>query len=83
MWMNTLQVREEDQNQDGKLDILILNIQLPVKPEEQVHSVQLLLTFSYKLFVCIPLSVYTHIMLLSFKPVSCILRHQSKFASLM
>lgn len=51
----TLQVREEDQNQDGKLDLLILQLQLPLKPEEQVYSVQLLLTFSYQLFVCIPL----------------------------
>lgn len=48
-------VREEDQNQDGKLDFLVLQLQLPLKPEEQVYSVQLLLTFSYQLFVCIPL----------------------------
>lgn len=53
--MGTLQVREEDQNQDGKLDLLIFQLQLPLKPEEQVYSVQLLLTFSYQLFVCIPL----------------------------
>uniref|UniRef100_A0A3Q3WWX4 Transmembrane protein 231 n=1 Tax=Mola mola TaxID=94237 RepID=A0A3Q3WWX4_MOLML len=46
----TLSVREEDQNQDGKLDFLILKLQLPLKPEEQVYSVQLLLTFSYQLF---------------------------------
>ncbi|KAF7654551.1 hypothetical protein LDENG_00068370 [Lucifuga dentata] len=43
-------VREEDQNQDGKLDRLIFQLQLPLKPEEQVYSVQLLLTFSYQLF---------------------------------
>lgn len=48
----TAQVREEDQNHDGKLDLLILNLQLPLQPEEQVYSVQLLLTFSYQLFVC-------------------------------
>lgn len=52
---HTLQVREEDQNQDGKLDLLVFQLQLPLKPEEQVYSVQLLLTFSYQLFVCIPL----------------------------
>ena len=52
---NSQQVREEDQNQDGKLDRLIFQLQLPLKPEEQVYSVQLLLTFSYQLFVCIPL----------------------------
>ncbi|KAL7403187.1 hypothetical protein ABVT39_026010 [Epinephelus coioides] len=45
-----LSVREEDQNQDGKLDLLVFQLQLPLKPEEQVYSVQLLLTFSYKLF---------------------------------
>ncbi|XP_034540595.1 LOW QUALITY PROTEIN: transmembrane protein 231 [Notolabrus celidotus] len=44
-------VREEDQNQDGKLDRLTFQLQLPLKPEEQVYSVQLLLTFSYQLFV--------------------------------
>ncbi|TKS74075.1 Transmembrane protein 231 [Collichthys lucidus] len=43
-------VREEDQNQDGKLDLLIFELQLPLKPDEQVYSVQLLLTFSYQLF---------------------------------
>ncbi|KAM9375824.1 transmembrane protein 231 [Pholidichthys leucotaenia] len=43
-------VREEDQNQDGKLDLLVFKLQLPVKPGEQVYSVQLLLTFSYQLF---------------------------------
>ncbi len=55
VWVNTPQVREEDQNQDGKLDVLFFQLQLPLKPEEQVYSVQLLLTFSYQLFVCIPL----------------------------
>uniref|UniRef100_H3CM39 Transmembrane protein 231 n=1 Tax=Tetraodon nigroviridis TaxID=99883 RepID=H3CM39_TETNG len=43
-------VREEDQNHDGKLDLLVLNLQLPIRPEEQVYGVQLLLTFSYQLF---------------------------------
>lgn len=51
----TPQVREEDQNEDGKLDLLLFNLQLPLKPEEQVYSIQLLITFSYQLFVCIPL----------------------------
>lgn len=55
----TPQVREEDQNQDGKLDMLVLQLQLPLKPEEQVFSVQLLLTFSYQLFVCIT-HMHTH-----------------------
>ncbi|KAI3371716.1 hypothetical protein L3Q82_024279, partial [Scortum barcoo] len=43
-------VREEDKNQDGKLDLLIFNLELPLKPEEQVYSIQMLLTFSYQLF---------------------------------
>ncbi|KAM3870419.1 transmembrane protein 231 [Diretmus argenteus] len=43
-------VREEDQNQDGKLDRLIFHLQLPLKPEEQLYGVQLLLSFSYQLF---------------------------------
>ncbi|CAL8293118.1 unnamed protein product [Boreogadus saida] len=46
----TISVKEQDQNQDGKLDRLILEVQLPLKPEEEVYSVQLLLTFSYRLF---------------------------------
>nr|XP_057932363.1 transmembrane protein 231 [Doryrhamphus excisus] len=43
-------VREEDHNQDGKLDLLVFQLQLPLKDEESVYSVQLLLTFSYQLF---------------------------------
>ncbi|XP_028304589.1 transmembrane protein 231 isoform X1 [Gouania willdenowi] len=43
-------VREEDQNQDGKLDLLKFQLQLPLKAEEQVYSIQLLLTFNYQLF---------------------------------
>ncbi|KAM4553255.1 transmembrane protein 231 [Fundulus diaphanus] len=43
-------VREEDRNQDGKLDLLTFQLQLPLQPDEQVYSVQLLLTFSYQLF---------------------------------
>lgn len=46
----TVHVREEDQNEDGKLDLLIFKLKLPLKPEEQVYSVQLLLTFNYQLF---------------------------------
>ncbi|TNN36114.1 Transmembrane protein 231 [Liparis tanakae] len=45
----SVSVREEDQNQDGKADLLFFQLQLPLKDEEQVYSVQLLLTFSYKL----------------------------------
>uniref|UniRef100_A0A8C6PRZ5 Transmembrane protein 231 n=1 Tax=Nothobranchius furzeri TaxID=105023 RepID=A0A8C6PRZ5_NOTFU len=49
----TISVREEDLNQDGKLDRLNLQLQLPLKPDEQVYSIQLLLTFSYQLFVSV------------------------------
>ncbi|XP_055078257.1 transmembrane protein 231 [Periophthalmus magnuspinnatus] len=45
-----LSVREEDDNQDGKLDRLLLEMQLPLRVEEQLYSLQLLLTFSYQLF---------------------------------
>ncbi|XP_078805133.1 transmembrane protein 231 isoform X2 [Oryzias latipes] len=43
-------VKEEDLNKDGKLDLLTFQLQLPLKNNEQVYSVQLLLTFSYQLF---------------------------------
>lgn len=43
-------VREEDDNLDGKSDRLLLQMSLPLKPEEQLYSLQLLLTFSYQLF---------------------------------
>ncbi|XP_062317213.1 transmembrane protein 231 [Osmerus eperlanus] len=46
----SVSVREEDVNQDGKLDRLSFQLQLPLKAQEQVYSVQLLLTFSYQLF---------------------------------
>uniref|UniRef100_A0A3B3DTN4 Transmembrane protein 231 n=1 Tax=Oryzias melastigma TaxID=30732 RepID=A0A3B3DTN4_ORYME len=46
-------VREEDLNQDGKLDLLTLQLQLPLRNTEEVYSVQLLLTFSYQLFVSV------------------------------
>ncbi|KAL0968233.1 hypothetical protein UPYG_G00264120 [Umbra pygmaea] len=45
-----ISVREEDQNQDGKLDLLKFQLDLPLTPDEQVYSIQLILTFSYQLF---------------------------------
>ncbi|XP_031678550.1 transmembrane protein 231 isoform X1 [Oncorhynchus kisutch] len=48
----SISVREEDQNQDGKLDRLKFRLDLPLRSDEQVYSIQLLLTFSYQLFVC-------------------------------
>uniref|UniRef100_A0A672RXK7 Transmembrane protein 231 n=1 Tax=Sinocyclocheilus grahami TaxID=75366 RepID=A0A672RXK7_SINGR len=44
-------VQEEDRNQDGKSDLLTLQINIPLKPEEQMFGIQLLITFSYQLFV--------------------------------
>lgn len=45
-----ISAQEEDKNQDGKSDVLLLQISVPLKPAEQMFSVQLLLTFSYQLF---------------------------------
>ncbi|OWK15914.1 TMEM231, partial [Cervus elaphus hippelaphus] len=41
--------REEDRNQDGKMDVLRFELELPLQPTEQVLGVQLILTFSYQL----------------------------------
>lgn len=46
----TVSVREEDDNLDGKSERLLLKMTLPLKPEEQLYSLQLLLSFSYQLF---------------------------------
>ncbi|CAK6436796.1 unnamed protein product [Pipistrellus nathusii] len=41
--------REEDRNQDGKMDMLHFKLELPLQPTEHVLGVQLILTFSYQL----------------------------------
>ncbi|XP_059238192.1 transmembrane protein 231 isoform X1 [Mustela nigripes] len=41
--------REEDRNQDGKMDMLHFKLELPLQSTEQVLGVQLILTFSYQL----------------------------------
>ncbi|KAK2490881.1 hypothetical protein MC885_021658 [Smutsia gigantea] len=41
--------REEDRNQDGKMDLLHFKLELPLQSTEHVLGVQLLLTFSYQL----------------------------------
>uniref|UniRef100_A0A6I8PCI9 Transmembrane protein 231 n=1 Tax=Ornithorhynchus anatinus TaxID=9258 RepID=A0A6I8PCI9_ORNAN len=43
--------REEDKNQDGKMDLLHFKMELPLQASEQVLGVQLILTFSYQLHV--------------------------------
>lgn len=57
-------VREEDDNQDGKHDRMLLQMTLPLSPEEQLYSLQLLLTFSYQLYrmstVAMQSLVYVH-----------------------
>ncbi|XP_018411377.1 PREDICTED: transmembrane protein 231 [Nanorana parkeri] len=42
--------REEDSNQDGKMDKLNLRLELPLLSTENVYGVQLILTFSYQLY---------------------------------
>ncbi|GAB1293679.1 Transmembrane protein 231 [Apodemus speciosus] len=41
--------REEDRNQDGKMDVLYFRLELPLQSTEHVLGVQLILTFSYRL----------------------------------
>ncbi|XP_049720939.1 transmembrane protein 231 isoform X2 [Loxodonta africana] len=43
------QTREEDKNQDGKMDVLHFKLELPMQSTEHVLGVQLILTFSYQL----------------------------------
>ncbi|KAM4603185.1 transmembrane protein 231 [Discoglossus pictus] len=42
--------REEDKNQDGKMDQLNFKLELPLQATENVYGVQLILTFSYQLY---------------------------------
>ncbi|XP_053555497.1 transmembrane protein 231 [Bombina bombina] len=42
--------REEDKNNDGKMDQLYLKLELPVQALEDIYGVQLILTFSYQLY---------------------------------
>ncbi|XP_070119222.1 transmembrane protein 231 isoform X2 [Equus przewalskii] len=45
--------REEDRNQDGKMDVLHFKLELPLQSTEHVVAVQLILTFSYQLHVSV------------------------------
>ncbi|XP_071670598.1 transmembrane protein 231 isoform X2 [Patagioenas fasciata] len=45
-----LSTREEDRNQDGKMDQLHFKLELPLQPTEHVVGVQLILLFSYHLY---------------------------------
>ncbi|XP_062355671.1 transmembrane protein 231 isoform X3 [Cinclus cinclus] len=44
------QTREEDKNQDGKMDQLHFKLELPLQPTEHVVGIQLILLFSYQLY---------------------------------
>ncbi|XP_023790161.1 transmembrane protein 231 isoform X4 [Cyanistes caeruleus] len=48
-----LSTREEDKNQDGKMDQLHFKLELPLQPAEHVVGVQLILLFSYHLYVSV------------------------------
>ncbi|NXC25282.1 TM231 protein, partial [Campylorhamphus procurvoides] len=45
-----LATREEDKNQDGKMDQLHFELELPLQPTEHVVGIQLILLFSYQLY---------------------------------
>uniref|UniRef100_A0A8C5VX46 Transmembrane protein 231 n=1 Tax=Microcebus murinus TaxID=30608 RepID=A0A8C5VX46_MICMU len=45
--------REEDRNQDGKMDRLHFKLELPLQSTEHILGVQLILTFSYQLHVSV------------------------------
>ena len=46
-----LQSNEPDWNRDGKLDSLNLKIEIPLKPDENIHSLHLFVLFDVKLHV--------------------------------
>ncbi|KAM7147114.1 transmembrane protein 231 isoform 3-T3 [Macrochelys suwanniensis] len=48
-----ISTREEDKNHDGKMDQLHFKLELPLQSTEQVLAVQLILTFSYQLYVSV------------------------------
>ncbi|XP_036391692.1 transmembrane protein 231 [Megalops cyprinoides] len=62
--------REEDVNRDGKPDRLNLRIDVPLTADEQVYSVQLLLTFSYRLYRMSALTMQTLVLVQHASPVA-------------
>ncbi|KAG7473214.1 hypothetical protein MATL_G00093330 [Megalops atlanticus] len=66
----SVSAREEDLNRDGKLDRLNLQIDLPLTPDEQIYSVQLLLTFSYQLYRMSALTMQTLVYVQHASPVA-------------
>ncbi|XP_007670419.2 transmembrane protein 231 [Ornithorhynchus anatinus] len=61
--------REEDKNQDGKMDLLHFKMELPLQASEQVLGVQLILTFSYQLHRMSTFVMQSMAFLQSFFPV--------------
>ncbi|XP_050569273.1 transmembrane protein 231 isoform X2 [Cygnus atratus] len=63
------QTREEDKNQDGKMDQLHFKLELPLQPTEHVVGVQLILIFSYQLYRMSTLVMQSMAFLQFFSPV--------------
>ncbi|NXU48145.1 TM231 protein, partial [Turnix velox] len=61
--------REEDKNQDGKMDRLHFKLELPLQPTEHVVGVQLILLFSYQLYRMSTLVMQSMAFLQFFSPV--------------
>ncbi|KFQ93290.1 Transmembrane protein 231, partial [Nipponia nippon] len=64
-----LSTREEDKNQDGKMDQLHFKLELPLQPTEHVVGVQLILLFSYQLYRMSTLVMQSMAFLQFFSPV--------------
>ncbi|XP_062997287.1 transmembrane protein 231 [Elgaria multicarinata webbii] len=61
--------REEDTNQDGIMDRLDFQLEVPLQPTEQVVGIQLILTFSYQLHRMSTFVMQSMAFLQSFSPV--------------
>lgn len=64
-----LSTREEDKNQDGKMDQLHFKLELPLQSTEHVVGVQLILIFSYQLYRMSTLVMQSMAFLQFFSPV--------------
>ncbi|XP_043843388.1 transmembrane protein 231 [Dromiciops gliroides] len=64
-----ISAREEDRNLDGKMDQLYFKLDLPLKPNEHVLGIQLILTFSYELTRMSRFAMQTMAFIQSYFPV--------------
>ncbi|XP_060109864.1 transmembrane protein 231 [Heteronotia binoei] len=64
-----LSAREEDINQDGVMDLLHFQLELPLQSTEQILGIQLILTFSYQLQRMSTFVMQSMAYLQSFSPV--------------